>query len=158
YITKQGDVIQYYHKSFIWADIKFFYSTVLNDLTWIIGTGSAIDAWRVNWTGMGIIRNISTLLHLSWKSCKPQVSDILINGVWNPNRETLSILNLAGINLNSIFLKNTRVDNCIYKLNIHGVFSMKIRHKSLGNKFPSCWWKKYIWRNSYYPGYSNLTL
>ncbi|KAF6139061.1 hypothetical protein GIB67_010787 [Kingdonia uniflora] len=61
YFTKQGDIIQYYHKSFIWAGIKSVNSTILNDSTWKIGVGYAIDAWRGNWTGMGVIRNISAL-------------------------------------------------------------------------------------------------
>ncbi|KAF6145677.1 hypothetical protein GIB67_002771 [Kingdonia uniflora] len=46
YFTKQGDIIQYYQKSSIWVGIKSVYSTVLKDSTWIIGIGSAIDAWR----------------------------------------------------------------------------------------------------------------
>ncbi|KAF6158742.1 hypothetical protein GIB67_040256 [Kingdonia uniflora] len=64
YFTKQGDIIQYYHKSFIWAGIKSVYSIVLNDSTWIIGTSSTIDSWMDNWTGMGMISIILALSHL----------------------------------------------------------------------------------------------
>ncbi|KAF6146563.1 hypothetical protein GIB67_008849 [Kingdonia uniflora] len=54
----------------MWVGIKYVYFTVLNYSTWIIGIGSAINAWRNNWTGMGIISNIPALSHLLRKSYK----------------------------------------------------------------------------------------
>ncbi|KAF6164133.1 hypothetical protein GIB67_017717 [Kingdonia uniflora] len=154
--TKSGERIKY-HKNFsVWPGIKFAEPINKSFIRWIIGNVKKIDFWKDTWATCTSLREHIDLPINQWKECTAKVSDFINPDGWKFPTDIFLAFLAMGIDIYSIPCNPNTKYFQIWKLDIHGEFSIKNAFESTHNRLDTSWWWKYTWLQCLHPGLSRF--
>ncbi|MCI11766.1 ribonuclease H protein, partial [Trifolium medium] len=146
--------IGHYVKSSIWAGIKHYTETILDNSIWLIGDGARICYWTDNWLGVTLVDALDISIALR-PSLVAKVSNTIHEGTWTipPLVEQYGPWLVDEILIITLPLTST-ADCFVWKHSKNGILTSREAYEHLNSSGPALTWASTIWQNFIPPSHS----
>jgi hypothetical protein len=155
-VLRDNKPIRHHIYSSIWSSVKDEFTTLMDNSTWLLGTGEDINFWNDSWCGIPLSEHFNIPHHIS-SVLTSKVSDYIHNGQWNiPIQFTQAFNNINNIIQQVIIPVEPSHDKLLWNHSDSCDLQFKEAYNFKMQQFQELHWAKTIWSLDIQPSKSLL--